>query len=155
LHAVENYDFTGIPISHYPRLVRSLVYINKTAALTNLELGFLPAQLCQAIVQACDDILNGEFMGEFVVDVIQGGPGTSTNMNANKVIANRALGHLGFARGRYDVLHALNLVNLSQSTNDVYPTALRLTLRMKMDGLIAEMRACMTRCMLRESNFRM
>jgi aspartate ammonia-lyase len=78
---------------------------------------------------------------EFVVDVIQGGAGTSTNMNANEVIANRALEHLGYPRGRYDILHPLNHVNLSQSTNDVYPTAIRLTLSTKMDGLLAEMEA--------------
>jgi aspartate ammonia-lyase len=141
LRAVENYAITGIPISHYPRLIHSLAYIKKAAALTNQELGFLPANLARAITQACDDILAGELLSEFVVDVIQGGAGTSTNMNANEVIANRALEHLGYPKGRYDVLHPLNHVNLSQSTNDVYPTALRLTLSMKMDGLIVEMRA--------------
>ncbi len=141
LRAVENFDITGIPISHYPRLVNSLAFIKKAAALTNLELGLLPENLAQAIVQACDDILQGLLLSEFVVDVIQGGAGTSTNMNANEVIANRALEHLGFPKGRYDVLHPLNHVNLSQSTNDVYPTALRLTLSMKLDGLLVEMQA--------------
>jgi len=141
LRAVENFSITGIPISHYPRLVYSLAYIKKAAALTNLELGLLPANLAGAIAQACDDILAGELLSEFVVDVIQGGAGTSTNMNANEVIANRALEHLGLAKGRYDILHPLNHVNLSQSTNDVYPTALRLTLSMKLDGLLAEMQA--------------
>ncbi len=141
LRAVENFAITGIPISHYPRLVHSLAYIKKAAALTNLELGLLPDTLAQAIVQACDDILHGELLSEFVVDVIQGGAGTSTNMNANEVIANRALEHLGLPKGQYDSLHPLNHVNLSQSTNDVYPTALRLTLSMKLDGLLAEMQA--------------
>jgi aspartate ammonia-lyase len=141
LRAVENFSITGIPISHYPRLVNSLAFIKKAAALTNLELGLLPDNLAQAIVQACDDILRGELLSEFVVDVIQGGAGTSTNMNANEVISNRALEHLGLPKGRYDVLHPLNHVNLSQSTNDVYPTALRLTLSMKPDGLVAEMLA--------------
>lgn len=141
LRAVENFSITGIPISHYPRLVHSLAYIKKAAAMANLELGLLPPQIAQAIAQACDDILAGELLSEFVVDVIQGGAGTSTNMNANEVIANRALEHLGLPRGRYDVLHPLNHVNLSQSTNDVYPTALRLTLSMKLDGLVLEMQA--------------
>lgn len=141
LRAVENFDITGIPISHYPRLVHSLAYIKKAAALTNLDLGLLPEQIARAIAKACDDILHGELLSEFVVDVIQGGAGTSTNMNANEVIANRALEHLGFPKGRYDVLHPLNHVNLSQSTNDVYPTALRLTLSMKLDGLLVEMQA--------------
>ncbi len=139
LRAVENFSITGIPISHYPRLVYSLAYIKKAAALTNRELGLLPADIAEAIVKACDDILRGELLTEFVVDVIQGGAGTSTNMNANEVIANRALELLGFPKGRYDVLHPLNHVNLSQSTNDVYPTALRLTLSMKLDGLLTEM----------------
>jgi aspartate ammonia-lyase len=141
LRAVENFNITGIPISHYPRMVHSLAYIKKAAALTNLELGLLSPQVAQAITQACDDILRGDLLSEFVVDVIQGGAGTSTNMNANEVIANRALEHLGLPKGRYDVLHPLNHVNLSQSTNDVYPTALRLTLSMKLDGLVAEMKA--------------
>ena len=139
LRAIENFDITGISISHYPRLVHSLAYIKKAAALTNYELGLLPENLALAIAQACDDILHRELLSEFVVDVIQGGAGTSTNMNANEVIANRALEHLGFHKGRYDVLHPLNHVNLSQSTNDVYPTALRLTLSMKLDGLMVEM----------------
>jgi len=139
LRAVENFRITAIPISHYPRLIHSLAYIKKAAALTNLELGLLPAEIAQAITAACDDILRGELLSEFVVDVIQGGAGTSTNMNANEVIANRALEHLGLPKGRYDVLHPLNHVNLSQSTNDVYPTALRLTLSMKLDGLVVEM----------------
>jgi aspartate ammonia-lyase len=141
LRAVENFNITGIPISHYPRLVQSLAFIKKSAAQTNLELGLLPERLAQAIVQACDDILQGQLLDEFVVDVIQGGAGTSTNMNANEVIANRALEILGLPKGRYDVLHPLNHVNLSQSTNDVYPTALRLTLSMKLDGLLVEMQA--------------
>lgn len=141
LRAVENFNITGIPISHYPRLVHSLAYIKKAAAITNFELGLLSEQITQAITLACDDLLRGDLLSEFVVDVIQGGAGTSTNMNANEVIANRALEHLGLPKGRYDVLHPLNHVNLSQSTNDVYPTALRLTLSMKLDGLVIEMQA--------------
>jgi aspartate ammonia-lyase len=139
LRAIENYSITGIPISHYPRLVHALAYIKKAAALANQELGLLEPRLAEAISQACDEILSGNHHSEFVVDVIQGGAGTSTNMNANEVIANRALEILGYEKGRYDILHPLNHVNLSQSTNDVYPTALRLTLSMKLDGLRREM----------------
>ncbi len=139
LRALENFDLTGIPISHYPRLVNSLAYIKKAAALANAELGLLETHLAQAIAQACDLIIAGSHHSEFVVDVFQGGAGTSTNMNANEVIANLALEQLGYAKGRYDVLHPLNHVNMSQSTNDVYPTALRLTLSQKMDGLVREM----------------
>jgi aspartate ammonia-lyase len=139
LRALENFSITGIPISHYPRLVHSLAYIKKAAALANMELGRLPENIAGAIAQACDEILAGQLHSEFVVDVIQGGAGTSTNMNANEVIANRALEILGYEKGRYDIIHPLNHVNLSQSTNDVYPTALRLTLSMKLDGMVVEM----------------
>ncbi|MBN2386623.1 MAG: aspartate ammonia-lyase [Anaerolineales bacterium] len=139
LRATENFAITGIPISHYPRLIRSLAYIKKAAALTNRDLGLLPNEIAGAIAQACDEILGGALLGEFVVDVIQGGAGTSTNMNANEVVANRALELLGHAKGEYDFVHPLNHVNMSQSTNDVYPTALRLTLSQKMDGLMVEM----------------
>jgi len=137
--AIENFDITGIPISHYPRLIRSLAYIKKAAALTNSELGLLDHRLADAIARACDELLAGNLLEEFVVDVIQGGAGTSVNMNANEVIANRALELLGYERGRYEILHPLNHVNMSQSTNDVYPTALRLTLSQKLDGLMVEM----------------
>ncbi len=140
LRAVENFPITGIPIAHYPRLVYSLAYIKKAAAMANRDLGLLEPQTADAIMQACDQLLAGRHLDEFVVDVIQGGAGTSTNMNANEVIANVALEILGFAKGRYDIIHPLNHVNLSQSTNDVYPTALRLTLSMKLDGLMQEMR---------------
>jgi aspartate ammonia-lyase len=139
LRAVENFAITGIPIAHYPRLIKSLAYIKKAAALTNQELDLLDPTLAEAIARACDEILAGALHDEFVVDVIQGGAGTSTNMNANEVIANRALELLGHEKGRYDVLHPLNHVNMSQSTNDVYPTALRLTLSQKLDGLMVEM----------------
>jgi aspartate ammonia-lyase len=139
LRAVENFEMTGIPISHYPGLIRSLAYIKKAAAWTNQELGLLDARLSQAIARACDELLEGKFLSEFVVDVIQGGAGTSTNMNANEVIANRALELLDHDKGEYEFLHPLNHVNMSQSTNDVYPTALRLTLSRKLDGLMVEM----------------
>lgn len=139
LRATENFAITGIPISHYPRLIRSLAYIKKAAALTNQELGLLDSRLAEAIALACDDLLAGKLIDEFVVDVIQGGAGTSTNMNANEVIANRALELLGYEKGRYEIVHPLTHVNMSQSTNDVYPTALRLTLSQKLDGLMKEM----------------
>src|SRR5512136_2427132 len=139
LRATENFNITGIPISHYPRLIRSLAYIKKAAALANQELGLLDPQLAKAIARACDDLLAGNLLEEFVVDVIQGGAGTSTNMNANEVIANWALEILGYEKGHYEIVHPLNHVNMSQSTNDVYPTALRLTLSQTMDDLTQEM----------------
>jgi len=139
LRALENFKFTGIPISNYPQLINSLAYIKKAAAMTNSELGLLKPPLAHAITHACDLIIAGQFHHEFVVDVMQGGAGTSTNMNANEVIANLALEQMGYEKGRYDILHPLNHVNMSQSTNDVYPTAIRLTLSQKMDDLLREM----------------
>ena len=109
-----------------PNLIRALAHIKKAAASVNGELGAISSAHARAIVQACDEIVAGQLHDQFVVDVIQGGAGTSTNMNANEVIANRGLELMGFARGRYDMLHPNDHVNASQSTNDVYPTALRL-----------------------------
>jgi aspartate ammonia-lyase len=139
LRAIENYDITGIPISHYPVFIRSLAYIKKAAALTNAELGLLDPQIANAIAGAADRVIAGEFLSEFQVDVIQGGAGTSTNMNANEVLANIALEMQGYDRGRYDIIHPLNHVNMSQSTNDVYPSGLRLALSLKLDILEEEM----------------
>ncbi|MBD9511219.1 aspartate ammonia-lyase [Ensifer sp. ENS10] len=126
LRAVENFAVTGIPISHYPDLIRALAQIKMAAARANMELGQLDAERAEAIVAACHEIEAGALNDQFVVDVIQGGAGTSTNMNANEVIANRALELLGHARGDYRRLHPNEHVNLGQSTNDVYPTALKL-----------------------------
>ncbi|MCU0485227.1 MAG: aspartate ammonia-lyase [Anaerolineales bacterium] len=139
LRALENYAFTGIPISHYPAFVESLAQIKKASALTNQELGLLADALAEAIAQACDQVIEGRCLQEFAVDVIQGGAGTSTNMNANEVIANLALELLGYPKGRYDIVHPLTHVNMSQSTNDVYPSALRLTLSKYLDVLVQKM----------------
>jgi aspartate ammonia-lyase len=138
--ALENYPITGIPISHYPNFIYSLAYIKKAAALANQELGLLDQRSAEAIATACDQVLEGRCLDEFAVDVIQGGAGTSTNMNANEVIANLALEYLGYPKGRYDIIHPLEHVNLSQSTNDVYPTALRMTLSRELDNLVEKMR---------------
>ncbi len=126
LRAVENFPITGQTIASYGDLIIALAYIKKAAALANRDLGLLDARRTQAIVDACDELVDGKLHEQFVVDVIQGGAGTSTNMNANEVIANRALEILGHGKGEYDKLHPNEHVNMSQSTNDVYPTALRL-----------------------------
>ncbi len=125
LRAVENFPITGNSIAIYPDLIRALACIKQAAALANRELGMLDATKCEAIVKACDEIRAGKLHDQFVVDVIQGGAGTSTNMNANEVIANRGLELLGHAKGEYRYLHPNEDVNVSQSTNDVYPTALK------------------------------
>lgn len=124
--AVENFKISGNEISNFPAFINALAYIKKAAAITNRDLGDLDERRCWAISESCDEIIRGKLQGHFVVDIVQGGAGTSTNMNANEVIANRALEMLGFARGEYRELHPNNHVNLSQSTNDVYPTAIRI-----------------------------
>lgn len=139
LRALENFDISGIPISHYPSFIYSLVSIKKAAALANQRLGLLAPEIAEAIVEATDAILSGEHREQFVVDVIQGGAGTSTNMNANEVIANLALEKMGIEKGRYEIVHPLNHVNMSQSTNDVYPSAIRLTLFVKLNALMEGM----------------
>jgi len=125
LRAVENFPITGTPISIYPDLIRALACIKQAAALANQELGLLDKAKTDVIVRACEELRAGNLHEHFVVDVIQGGAGTSTNMNANEVIANRALEHLGHQRGEYKYLHPNEDVNMSQSTNDVYPTSLK------------------------------
>jgi len=126
LRALENFPITGISIAVYPDLIRALAQIKKAAAQANQQLGLLDARRAGAIAEACGEIIDGQWHNQFVVDVIQGGAGTSTNMNANEVIANRALELLGKTRGDYKTLHPNEHVNMSQSTNDVYPTALKL-----------------------------
>ena len=139
LRAKENFDITGISIAVYPDLIRALAQIKKAAALANQQLGLLDPKLAAAIAAACDEIGAGKFHDEFIVDVIQGGAGTSTNMNANEVIANRALELLGHQRGEYQYLHPNEHVNMSQSTNDVYPTALKLATYVGIFGLVDAM----------------
>jgi aspartate ammonia-lyase len=126
LRAIENYDITGITLSHYPTLIKALAMVKKAAAKANQKLGDLKKEIADAICNACDEIIAGNLHNQFVVDMIQGGAGTSTNMNANEVIANRALEILGHSRGDYHIIHPNNHVNMTQSTNDAYPTALRL-----------------------------
>ena len=123
-NSMRNFDITGVPISHFPLFIRALAMVKKAAALANHELGYLTTIKKDAIVQACDEIIVDEaLLDEFPVDLIQGGAGTSTNMNANEVIANRGLELMGKEKGQYEFLHPNNDVNQSQSTNDVYPTA--------------------------------
>ena len=128
LRAKENFDITHTDISLFPTFIKSLAKVKKACALTNFELGDLNDRQRDAIVQACNEIIDGKFHDQFIVDPIQGGAGTSTNMNANEVIANRALEIMGEKRSSYDIIHPNNHINMSQSTNDVYPTAIKLTL---------------------------
>ncbi|MFH8252046.1 aspartate ammonia-lyase [Microbacterium sp. B2969] len=134
LRARENFPISGTPLSAHPSLVRALATVKQAAALANGDLGLIPPPRVEAIVAACRRVREGGLHDQFCVDVVQGGAGTSSNMNANEVIANAALEELGQAAGRYDIVHPIGDVNCSQSTNDVYPTAIRLAV---VEGLTA------------------
>ncbi len=145
--ALENFAISGVNLQLFPSFIRALAEVKLAAALANHELGLLAEEKMEAIAGACREIMDGALHDQFVVDLIQGGAGTSTNMNANEVIANRALELMGRQKGEYDFCHPNNDVNQSQSTNDVYPTALKIALvKMKahllreLDLLIASMR---------------
>ncbi len=140
LRALENFDISGIPISRFERMIQALAEVKKASCLANMELDLLPEAVGEAIVQACRDVRSGMLDAQFVVDVVQGGAGTSVNMNANEVICNRALELMGHAKGEYGIIHPLNHVNLSQSTNDVYPTAFRIALVRYIDDLVQAIR---------------
>jgi aspartate ammonia-lyase len=135
LRAIENFAISGIELGEFPALVGALVTVKEAAALANQEMGLLDREIVDAISQAAGEIRDGLHLEHFRVDMIQGGAGTSSNMNANEVVANRALELLGKQRGDYDVVHPNNHINLSQSTNDVYPTALKLALHTTISDL--------------------
>lgn len=126
--AVENFNISHDRLGNFPRFVRNLARVKKAAALANFELGLLEESIKNAITKACDEVIAGKYYDQFVVDMFQGGAGTSTNMNANEVIANIGLEILGHKKGEYQYLHPNDHINLSQSTNDAYPTALRMAL---------------------------
>ena len=136
LRGKENFTITGIPMSAEPLFVQAFGYVKKAAALANRELGVLQPRIADAIVLACDKLIAGDFADQFVTDFIQGGAGTSTNMNANEVIANLALEILGEPKGSYHIVNPNDHVNFGQSTNDVYPTALRLALILRLGNYI-------------------
>lgn len=136
LRALENFNITGVTLNFYPVLVESLAMVKMAAAKANYDLGLLSRSLSDAITRACNEIINGKYIYHFVVDMMQGGAGTSTNMNANEVIANRALEILGHEKGQYQYCHPNNHVNLSQSTNDAYPTAIKIALMRSNERLL-------------------
>lgn len=139
LRARENFQISGTSISDHPDLVVALAIVKQAAAEANAELELLPLTKRDAIVAACQEIRLGALHDQFVVDVIQGGAGTSTNMNANEVVCNRALEILGHQRGEYDFLHPNEDVNMAQSTNDVYPTAIRIASCFAIERLLGSM----------------
>lgn len=128
MRGIENFTISGVTLNFFPELIISLAMVKMASARANHELGLLPEDITNAIVRACHEIINGKYHHHFVIDMIQGGAGTSTNMNANEVIANRALELLGHQKGEYKYCHPNSHVNLSQSTNDAYPTSVKIAL---------------------------
>jgi len=137
LRAAENFHITGLKM--HPELIRSLAFIKKAAAMANHKVGLLDDNITRAIIVACDEIILGNYWKDFIVDPIQGGAGTSINMNANEVIANRAIELLGGKKGDYSVVHPNDHVNYGQSTNDVIPTAGKMTTIRLLDRLKHEL----------------
>lgn len=125
LRAVENFHMSGRKLSDYPFFVKAFAKIKKAAALANKEVGVLEPKIADAIAQASDKIIDGEYADQFIVDMVQGGAGTSTNMNANEVITNVALECLGHTKGEYQYIHPNDHTNLGQSTNDTYPSSIK------------------------------
>lgn len=125
LRAAENFPITGL--SMHPEIINSIAEIKKAAAITNYEVGRLDKKRTDVIVKACDEIISGKLHDQFIVDPIQGGAGTSLNMNANEVIANRAIELLGGLKGDYSIINPNEHVNYGQSTNDVFPSCGRIT----------------------------
>jgi aspartate ammonia-lyase len=146
LRGLENFPISGMPLSNFAHFVDALAMVKKAAAQANCQLGVLAKEKMEAICGACDEILAGKLHNHFVVDMIQGGAGTSTNMNANEVIANRALELMGHNKGEYKHLHPNDDVNCSQSTNDAYPTAIKLAVYYSLQdtlGALGELKAAL------------
>ena len=153
LRAIENFAISGVELREFPTLIAGIAAVKEAAAEANRDLGLLSAPVAQAIIDACREIRDGKYHGDFLVDMIQGGAGTSTNMNANEVIANRALELMGHDRGSYDIISPNSHVNLSQSTNDVYPTAIKLAMHSSIDDLKEAMGALAGAFLLKGEEF--
>lgn len=139
--AIENFRISTVKINHYPDLIKAFAYVKLAAARANADVGKLPQEVLRGIEAACNDIIEGQLHDQFILDIFQGGAGTSTNMNANEVIANRALEHMGKNKGEYQFCDPHDHVNLSQSTNDAYPSSLHLAIAFSNTRLISEMKS--------------
>ena len=137
MRAIDNFPITGQKV--HPALVHAMAVVKKAAALANKDTGGMDKKIADAIAAAADDMMNGVLDGHFVVDPIQGGAGTSINMNANEVLANRALEELGHKRGEYEIISPNDHVNLGQSTNDAFPTAIHIAALDLLEKLLKEM----------------
>lgn len=138
--AMENFAISGVSVSNFEHLIEGLAFVKKAAAMANNELNVLDREKADAICKACDELLEGKLHDHFTVDMFQGGAGTSTNMNANEVIANRGLELMGYRKGEYSHLHPNDHVNCSQSTNDAYPTGIKLAVLLSGRDLVRAMK---------------
>ncbi|WP_422132901.1 aspartate ammonia-lyase [Endozoicomonas sp. ALD040] len=152
--ALENFNISGVTLNHFSNIPKALAMVKKACALANRDLGMLDTAKADAIADACDEIIAGKLHDQFTVDMIQGGAGTSTNMNANEVIANRALELMGYRRGQYEHLHPNTHVNMAQSTNDVYPTAMRLSMVLKHNELVVAAKSLKNACDVKAEEFK-
>lgn len=137
--ALENFHISGRSLKNYPFFIKAFAQVKKAAALTNKEVGVLDADKADALAKACDRLIAGEFLDQFVVDMIQGGAGTSTNMNVNEVLTNIALESMGHKKGEYQYLHPNDHTNLGQSTNDTYPSSIKVAAHAKLGDLLKAM----------------
>jgi aspartate ammonia-lyase len=153
VRALENFAISGVPLRNFAHFVNGLAYVKKAAAQANAELKFMDRKIADAIVGACDEILAGKLHDQFVVDMMQGGAGTSTNMCANEVIANRGLELMNHVKGEYQYLHPNDHVNCSQSTNDAYPTAIKLAVIFSLKDTLGAMRELRTALHGKEKEF--
>ncbi|HVD60988.1 MAG TPA: aspartate ammonia-lyase [Gemmatimonadaceae bacterium] len=153
LRAIENFTISDVKLREFPTLVGAIAAVKEAAAEANRDLGLLSGPIAQAIIDASREIREGLHHRSFRVDMVQGGAGTSTNMNANEVIANRALELMGHERGRYDIISPNSHVNLSQSTNDVYPTAIKLAMHSSIEDLKIAMGALAGAFLLKGEEF--
>lgn len=140
MRALENFNISRVHLCFFPEFINALADVKEGAAMANRDLGLLEPVRAQAIIDACREIKSGRLHDQFVVDMVQGGAGTSTNMNANEVIANRALELLGHEKGQYKFCHPNNDVNLSQSTNDAYPTSIRIAMLRSLPKLVGQLK---------------
>ncbi len=154
MRGMENFSISGVPISHYPDLIRAFAMVKLAAARANHEVGAMPRRVLKGIEAACQDLIDGKLHDEFRLDVFQGGAGTSTNMAANEVIANRALEHMGYRKGEYAHCDPHDHVNMSQSTNDSYPTALHVAVLLTNSRLVDELKALVAAFRAKSREFR-
>lgn len=154
VRAMENFPITGVAISSYPSFIKAFAQIKKAAALANKDLKTIEPDVADAICGACDKVIAGEYIEQFTLDVLQGGAGTSTNMNVNEVLANIALETMGHAKGEYDIISPNDDVNQAQSTNDTYPSSVKVALYHSLDKTVAEMQVFVQSLLAKAEEFK-